>query len=167
MECYFSLADEGARYIATERSAGPPDSDVSQSIEYRGRIEELAEKHSGSVTYDRGRKSHTRANPLEKRHFCGGGFIQHWDNVQAAFTTTAAAVAFLGAAKVLLLQWLKNKGSRSATFKMGDWKVSIKGSHDITQIIERITVLHPELLKAPKKQATKAKLKKSSKKRKV
>jgi hypothetical protein len=50
---------------------------------------------------------------------------------------------------------------------MGDWEVSVKGSDDITKIIERITVLHPELLKTAKKRATKAKLKKSNIKRKV
>jgi hypothetical protein len=162
MEYYFFLTDRNATYIALERSTGPPDTNMSQSGEYRNKIERLAAKHSGTVVHDCGRKSHTRANPSERRHFYGGGFIEYWDNVQAAFTTTAATVAFLGAAKAFLLQWLKNKASRSATFKMGDWEISVKGTDDISQILKKLTSFYPDSFSASKIQAPKTKRKKGS-----
>jgi len=161
-ECLFVLTDRGSKNLIFEHSGGPEDINSEQSTVIAGLIETEARKNSGVVKRESGQKGHYTTDRLDRtrrglphvsKHFYGGGFIEHWEHIQTAFATTAAAGAFLGAAKGWLLQWLKNKGNRSVKFKKGDLEIQVHGTDDIARILKTIEPVVETITKPQSKKA--------------
>jgi hypothetical protein len=145
------LMDENTVHMGMDRSTGEPvhtesrgpDANADESVQLRGRIEAEAQSAGGTVE----RESITRheggpGGGSARRNYFDGGFdttmIEH---CALMFGSGGAGIVFLKTAGPALVQWLKNRGSRSVRIKYGDAEVSLTGTNDISTAIEAIEKL--------------------------
>jgi hypothetical protein len=96
-----------------------------------------------------------------ENNFDGGITSTLTNNFIFLFGSGGAGWLFFKEIKPLLLQWLKNKESRSVTVKRGDISIVIKGENDLEKVTQAIGVLDKQRPKGSsntKKQSSKKKI---------
>jgi hypothetical protein len=122
----------------------PGDANFNESQELLKRIKKESQEAGAKV------EPYT-VNQRDGRKFFDGGIAGHivsW--VELAFPTTAAAAAFLGGAKTIVVKWLENRKARSISIKDGSREIKISGRNDVGAIIEALRKLEPP--QAPKQE---------------
>jgi hypothetical protein len=130
-----------ATVTATERPMGDPQADRKDSAAI-SELCTLARQHGGVVKSDAGFELHNREEfrgpGKMSREFYGGGITEWWQHAEATFNTLAASGAFFAAARGVIIQWLKNRGSGTISFEKGDLKIQVRTMNDLSRVLREI-----------------------------
>jgi hypothetical protein len=134
------LCDQWAVHSGWDRATGDPftefgepDLDTARSDSLKREIRALGEQAHALVD------EHHSSRESSARHFDMGITTSYTDIVQLVFGAGGAA-AFIKGAKPMLLEWLKNRGSRQLIVKKGDFEVTVTGAslEDAITAVERL-----------------------------
>lgn len=109
----------------------PPDSHPIESDNILSEIRKEAEKLNLTTKDD-------RLSVKDKANRYDGAIATHICNSLIAVGTSGAAIALMNKIEPILLQWMKNRGTRTVTVKKADWSVTMKGGGNPRKLIEQL-----------------------------
>ena len=124
----------------------PPDRDYAQSKHLEKQITALALEHGASWSEDTHEKLDWKRRLQDdpnahKKGYLFGDLAIHDHlvrNVVYLVPIGGGAAVLIKAVKDLLLQWLKNKGTRTIQIQKGDVSVSVTGENDFQKALEMV-----------------------------
>lgn len=143
-----NLRDERRTHVGWRDlpSSAPEDADPSQSVRLFSEIKSAAKaagaKMAGGEEVRTERDELGRDGPFRADYYDAGQDIVRIGEWAIAFGSSGALILFLRTSGTALVQWLKNRGSRSVTVKYGDIEVALRGSNDLEKALEAVEQLN-------------------------
>src|SRR5690349_11814559 len=91
---------------------------------------------SGAVVHNETKIYDDRDRDTRPRFYDGRFDITNIQTILATFGSAGVLALVVKASKEVLIQWLKNKGSRRIKFKVGNFEISAVGAHENEEILE-------------------------------
>ena len=114
----------------------PPDDDLAQSQQLTTEMEKVARNNDGEIRHDSERLDDSDIRFLE-----GITPATIIDTITILFGTGGAAYAFIETVRPIVIQWMKNRSSRSVTVKKGNLEIKIEGSGDLDKAVKALKVI--------------------------
>ena len=155
------LSDGTTRFLPGDADRTPPsifsepDSDPRESKQLLAEVRAAAKSIGGEVTHEHRIETHrdtvetpgvSRPTvPRVHRDYLNPGVTTHdLEQWKIVLSSSSVLVAFVTAGGAALLQWMKNRGSRSVRVRHGDVEITINGTDDLRRAVDAVNALQSD-----------------------